>query len=707
MRTAAILLFVARLVDAVPVAAGGSGRVRSARLDAPHRVDVDMLDAVGGDIGNRLGRLRRHEGRPPALFVSPTPDGREAVASQSLAGVDADLPPFTVIRATNLRAAVPQPFVSTVAEPCAAKAGPAVFVTGNVFAASSTDSGATFRFLDPAAAFPPAAGGFCCDQSVLYDPGRDLFLWALLYFDDGTTNTLRLAVAHGAQDLAAGRWEYHDITPRDVLLPGGRFLDYPQLALGTNHLYLTANAFRVGVSGKFTDALILRLGLDDLAAGAAPSVDFYGTNDGHFTFTPVQSAGTIMYWAAHDPKRFALRLYRWSEGSLVVRFSDLAIAPYARGTEGICPGPDGRSWCGGTDDRIQTGWLAGGILGFMWNAPQAKGRSFPYLRVVRIDEASRHVVDEPDLFSTEFAIQHPAVAVNARGDLAGVVAFGGGARHPSVAGFIAEGGAPPWNLRELAMGDSGPLRNRWGDFFCARPDYPDGMTWVLSGHVLRGGGSDAFTQPYLFRVGLMRDVDCSTEDLCADDSNPCTADVCEGSVCTHPLRDGLLCDDGDQCTTGDLCREDRCVGGPPPNCIDADPCTVDRCAPTAGCLEEILPGIAGPLCRLDQGLALADCSGETIPRAILKSFQAAGGLVHAAAAHGPGIRQVRRARRLLNRAARRVPRPHVSRRLSRQCVNALETRLREVSDLLEPLTVTPRRLPRSPLEYDRAKKVRR
>lgn len=87
-------------------------------------------------------------------------------------------------------------------------------------------------------------------------------------------------------------------------------------------------------------------------------------------------------------------------------------------------------------------------------------------------------------------------------------------------------------------------------------------------------------------------VDCDddnvcTQDACADgvcvntltcdDGNPCTTDGCiPTSGCTHePNSDP--CDDGQPCTTNDICSGGTCVGGPPLDCSDGNPCTDDFC----------------------------------------------------------------------------------------------------------------------------------
>ncbi|MFT5430118.1 MAG: hypothetical protein ACI9OJ_000791 [Myxococcota bacterium] len=83
--------------------------------------------------------------------------------------------------------------------------------------------------------------------------------------------------------------------------------------------------------------------------------------------------------------------------------------------------------------------------------------------------------------------------------------------------------------------------------------------------------------------GQDNDCDGSTDEgLCAD-SNPCTDDVCgEDGSCLN-LPNQLACDDGDVCTTVDVCAASSCVGASEQDCDDSNSCTVDSCDPVGGC----------------------------------------------------------------------------------------------------------------------------
>ncbi len=75
---------------------------------------------------------------------------------------------------------------------------------------------------------------------------------------------------------------------------------------------------------------------------------------------------------------------------------------------------------------------------------------------------------------------------------------------------------------------------------------------------------------------------CSAGTGCASDSNPCTNDVCGSGTCTHP-NNGNSCDDGNACTSADLCSGGSCAGTPIV-CNDQNPCTTDSCNSLTGCV---------------------------------------------------------------------------------------------------------------------------
>ncbi len=88
---------------------------------------------------------------------------------------------------------------------------------------------------------------------------------------------------------------------------------------------------------------------------------------------------------------------------------------------------------------------------------------------------------------------------------------------------------------------------------------------------------------------------CSGQPVVCDDSNSCTADSCLPlSGCQFLPETGTDCEDGNACTTNDLCQNGLCAAGPPMVCNDSNQCTDDSCDPDEGCLSS--PTEAGTPC---------------------------------------------------------------------------------------------------------------
>src|SRR5206468_1713214 len=64
-----------------------------------------------------------------------------------------------------------------------------------------------------------------------------------------------------------------------------------------------------------------------------------------------------------------------------------------------------------------------------------------------------------------------------------------------------------------------------------------------------------------------------------------TADACNPAFGCVNTANTASCTDGNACTTTDSCAGGTCVGGPPPNCNDANVCTDDSCDPATGCVH--------------------------------------------------------------------------------------------------------------------------
>jgi hypothetical protein len=115
------------------------------------------------------------------------------------------------------------------------------------------------------------------------------------------------------------------------------------------------------------------------------------------------------------------------------------------------------------------------------------------------------------------------------------------------------------------------------------------------------------------------------------DGNLCTDDVCDAAKGCVQKANVALCDDNNACSEGDTCNGKVCSAGKKKNCEDYNPCTIDSCSPSQGCLYKATPGQIQPcydgkplntkgvgLCKGGTATCGADgkiakCQGQVLP----------------------------------------------------------------------------------------------
>jgi hypothetical protein len=384
-------------------------------------------------------------------------------------------------------------FFSTVNEPSVANSGKFVFETGNWYGSFSTNDGTSFITNHPSAnpftTFPASDGGFCCDQTAIYDPSRDLLFWLLMYVNDASRNRLRLAITSPRSIPAGGvpTWFFYDFTSDGISgIPAGDWFDFPDMALGTNYLYVTSNMFGIANPQPFKRTLIMRLPLDALATGAGFGFNYFADSS-HASFRAAQGLGTTAYWGAHNSTS-SMRIFRWSENSGTIFWDDVGVNAWSNAGR-LCPGPAGcaSNWCGDLDSRI-TGAALGkipysdeGVLTFMWSASQGGSFPFPYQDVARFRTSDRTLIDQPIIWNSTAAWAYGNIAPNIRGDLGVSIFFGGGTScQDHVIGIIDEYNLAPGTFIIANASNTGNV-TRSGDYLGCRPHWPDGLNWIASG----------------------------------------------------------------------------------------------------------------------------------------------------------------------------------------------------------------------------------
>jgi hypothetical protein len=110
---------------------------------------------------------------------------------------------------------------------------------------------------------------------------------------------------------------------------------------------------------------------------------------------------------------------------------------------------------------------------------------------------------------------------------------------------------------------------------------------------------------------------CTGQNVNCDDGNGCTADSCDPKTgCQHAAAEGS-CDDKNACTTTDTCKDSTCVGAAldvTATCDDFNACTADTCDPAKGCQHKNSNGIAcddGNPCTTGDACKDGGCSSTT------------------------------------------------------------------------------------------------
>jgi len=406
---------------------------------------------------------------------------------------------ITVVKSVQLNDVATADTASHVCEPSVAVNGNVVFYTGNWFAALSIDGGSTFKFVDPYQTFPnPAGMGFCCDQVALYIKSIDTFVWLLQYTQDTSgKNIHRLAYATTAK-VKTGNWKFFDITPASLGFGAGIWLDFPDLALGKNMLYLTTNAF---AGGTWKGSAVARIALTSFSSGTLSASRSVSTT--HPSLRVAQNCDTTAYFVAHNSTS-SLRVFSWKESSAAPTSADIAIASWSSGPYSSKT-PDLRDWLKRADGRHTGATLAGTELWFAWGSAKggANARPNPFVQIARINATTMQLIQNINLWDQNSAICYAALSTNANNEVGASYTIGGGTRFPTHVIAILTG-----TRRQVTTFTStrGPADNKWGDYLTVRRKYPEQKLFCASGYSLQSGAGSSDATPNFVVFGRSGDV---------------------------------------------------------------------------------------------------------------------------------------------------------------------------------------------------------
>jgi len=413
-----------------------------------------------------MGKLRLGpESQPSGIFMPGIAGGRIRRAA-------------TINLSVNTANAVPSN--NDPSEPNEASDGNVVVYTTNEFVAFSVDGGATFHSFNPGSLYSDFPdGGVCCDQIVQYVPQINRFVWLDQYWGNlgGTSgkNRYRLAVFPPSAVTAGGltSWTYWDITAASFPALTRPFLDFPDLAVGQNYLYLSANN---GINGKVYTSVIARIGLNNLANGlnlAAGSEAWRYIAGPLFFGRVAQNTGSRAYWG-QNINTSSLGVSYWDESS-TSWYGPYTIGDYSwPNTNYSTTTPDGNSWLSTYTGTILAATRTGqSDLWLAWTAGIGSGNlswlSQPNIQLVDIALPGLTLRSQRSIWNPGYAFAYPNLNTSTVGDLGIGMAWGGNGHWVNYAvGDLTRSSNLVWNMTGA---NASCACGRWGDYINIRPAY--------------------------------------------------------------------------------------------------------------------------------------------------------------------------------------------------------------------------------------------
>jgi hypothetical protein len=260
---------------------------------------------------------------------------------------------------------------------------------------------------------------------------------------------------------------------------------------------------------------MFRFNLNDLSHMGPVHYQYFSTAR-HFTFTPVQGAKEVMYWATHDPSMLGLRevIYRWPDAGSITTTS-VTVPAWTFGARNmfcpVLPDPAHTNWCGRSDSRITGGWISRDLrtgqemIGFLWNAKQGGAFRYPYIDVATFFVTPNIVYrSNANIFNQNFAWMYGFISPIANGDLGLIAYYGGGQYYPSIAAGIVDrstGNPPPYQVISVRAGTH--ANSLWGDYDRVRAINGFGSIPVWNGAAITMQGCSDFScvEPRYFIFG--------------------------------------------------------------------------------------------------------------------------------------------------------------------------------------------------------------
>jgi hypothetical protein len=393
-----------------------------------------------------------------------------------------------------------------------ARNGNAVMLSYNTKLLLSTDGASTYTLVDPTTIFPSGPtkdssgnlldNGLCCDQKLMYISSIDRFIWLMQFCGTGASgclagiNKVRIAAA-STQDVinsTATSWTYWDLASATFNL-GTTTMDYPDLSVGDNYLYFSADAVGNGL-------LVVRIPLSELKSGSTIHMNYTSPSDSGFAYGGhiSQNTGDTVFWAGHKDNS-TIRIFDFPENSGSYFWRDVSISSWPNGTISSTD-PDGTNW-------LSFAFPGSAVLGitrrtanevwFAWTGSSNSNFKNPQVQVLEINPTDYSVISQWQIWNDDYAFTYPSLATNSNSEVGISLGWGGRSYYGNNAVGIL-GDFVVWYPELSTISNS----SRYGDYFNVARNTPNSPLYDASGYAVLKNTPPAVGQrfdPYYIQFG--------------------------------------------------------------------------------------------------------------------------------------------------------------------------------------------------------------
>jgi hypothetical protein len=354
--------------------------------------------------------------------------------------------------------------------------------------------------------------GLCCDQIIRYVPKIDRFVWLMQFCGTGTggcltgINKVRIASA-STQDIVTGAgatgWTYWDLASATFNL-SNTTMDYPDLAVGDNFLYFSADAVSQGL-------LVVRIPLNQIRDSQTINMGYTTPSDGTATDGSTaygshisQNAGDTVFWAG-SPKNTQIRVFSMTESSNQYSSRDIDIDSWPNGTITL-NAPDGV-------DNFSFGWPGNAITAvtrrsntevwFAWNASSNANFKNAHVEIVEINTSNFTKITQWQIWNDSYAFVDPYLATNGNGEVGISLAWGAANTNYMSNAVGILGDFIVW-YPELSTASPVASQIRLGDYFSVSRNPGNPLLYDASGYAVLKQAAPAtgwYFDPYYIQFG--------------------------------------------------------------------------------------------------------------------------------------------------------------------------------------------------------------